>query len=405
MSQSRRGEAAIDEQEARRVAAELAARCEPKVNRLARELAERRFAAIPDYAGLPADMRDLEIAGTARYAIRQFLDMAAGAHVDEDDLRLFLERAAQRAEEGVGLSTLLSTYYIGAELIWDALVAEVRPGEQDALPMLARLQIRGTNRVVAAVADAYQAAQVAVQDERRDALREVARALLAGEPARATADRYGIPLPAAYLVLNLHLPGRSPNGVAERRLLRRVRAALEGFAGGTPLTLLDGRGVHVLLPLDAARRTAELRRALVRAGTDAGPVTIGAARADGAADVPGASARAARIARIARATGRPPGVYELRDVLLDYHLSGAPDGGRAVAAALDPLDGRPELLATLRAFLDEDLDRRRTAAALAVHPNTVDNRLARIARLIGVDPRTTRGTLLCATALTLRRLG
>ncbi|QFG20620.1 CdaR family transcriptional regulator [Actinomadura sp. WMMB 499] len=395
----------MDEREVRRIAAALAARCEPKVNRLARELAERRFAAIPDYAGLPADMRDLEIAGTARYAIRQFLDMAAGTRVDEDDLRLFLERAAQRAEEGVGLSTLLSTYYIGAELIWDALVAEVRPGEQDALPMLARLQIRGTNRVVTAVADAYQAAQAAIQDERRDALREVARALLAGEPARATADRYGIPLPDAYLVLNLRLPEQPPTGVAGRRLLRRVRAALEGFAGGTLLTLLDGRGVHVLLPRDAAGRTAELRRALARAGTGTEAVTAGAAPSRGAADVPEASGRAARIARIARATGRPPGLYELRDVLLDYHLSGAPDGGRELAAALDPLDDHPELMATLRAFLDQDLDRRRTAAALAVHPNTVDNRLARTARLIGVDPRTTRGTLLCATALTLRRLG
>ncbi|WP_125612967.1 PucR family transcriptional regulator [Actinomadura sp. WAC 06369] len=389
----------IDEREARRIAAAVAARCEPKVNRLARELAERRFAAIPDYADLPADMRDLEIAATARFAIRQFLDLLGGTPADRDDRRLFLERAAQRAEEGVGLSTLLSTYYIGAELIWDALVAEVRPAERDALPLLARLQIRETNRVVAAVADAYQAAQAAVQDERRDALREIARALVAGEPARATAERYGVPLPDSFLVLNLPLPDR-PAGVAERRLQRRVRAAVEGFAGGATLTHLDGRGVHVLLPLRAADRMDELRRALGRAE----PAAVGAARAR-AADVPGASARAARIARIARATGRPPGVYELGDVLLDYHLSGAPDGGPALAAVLDPLDGHPELLETLRAFLDHDLDRRRTAAALAVHPNTVDNRLARTSRLIGVDPRTTRGTLLCATALTLRRLG
>ncbi|WP_433248313.1 helix-turn-helix domain-containing protein [Actinomadura nitritigenes] len=395
----------------RQVAADLAARCEGQVNRLARELTQRRFAAIPEYADLPADMRDVEIAATARHAIRRFLRSAEGAPADEDDLRLFRERAAQRAEEGMPLANLLASYYIGAEVVWDALVAEARPDELAALPMLARLQLRGTNRVVVAVTEAYQAERAAILDERREAVREVARALLAGEPARATADRFGIPLADAYLVLHLRFAGAGAGaaagaaagaGIAERRVLRRIRAGLEGFGEGTPLLLRDERGVHVLLPSAAAERLPELERLLTGAGTAAGPVVAGAARSEGTADVPDASRRAARIAGIAEAAGRPAGVYELGDVLLDYHLTGPGDSGPAVAAGLDPLGARPELLATLRAFLDADMDRRRAAAALAVHPNTVDNRLARIARLTGADPRTTRGVLLCAAALTLR---
>ncbi|QKG20706.1 helix-turn-helix domain-containing protein [Actinomadura verrucosospora] len=323
--------------------------------------------------------------------------------MDEDDLRLFRERAAQRAEEGLPLANLLASYYIGAEVVWDALVAEARPDELEALPMLARLQLRGTNRVVVAVTEAYQAERAAILDERREAVREVARALLAGEPARATADRFGIPLADAYLVLHLRLAGAAASpGIAERRVLRRIRAGLEGFGEGMPLMLQDGRGVHVLLPSHAAERLAELGRLLAGAGAAAGPVVAGAARSAGTADVPEAARRAARIAGIAQSAGRPAGVYELDDVLLDYHLAGGGDSGPAVAAALDPLDGRPELLDTLRAFLDADMDRRRAAAALAVHPNTVDNRLARIGRLTGADPRTTRGMLLCAAALTLR---
>ncbi|MFF0520059.1 PucR family transcriptional regulator [Actinomadura nitritigenes] len=385
----------------RQVAADLAARCEGQVNRLARELTQRRFAAIPEYADLPADMRDVEIAATARHAIRRFLRLAEGAPADEDDLRLFRERAAQRAEEGMPLANLLASYYIGAEVVWDALVAEARPDELAALPMLARLQLRGTNRVVGAVTEAYQAERAAILDERREAVREVARALLAGEPARATADRFGIPLADAYLVLHLRFAATGA-GIAERRVLRRIRAGLEGFGEGTPLLLRDERGVHVLLPSAAAERLPELARLLTGAGTAAGPVIAGAARSEGTADVPDASRRAARIAGIAEAAGRPAGVYELGDVLLDYHLTGPGDSGPAVAAVLDPLGARPELLDTLRAFLDADMDRRRAAAALAVHPNTVDNRLARIARLTGADPRTTRGVLLCAAALTLR---
>ncbi|MQY07778.1 PucR family transcriptional regulator [Actinomadura macrotermitis] len=391
------------DEEVRRVAARIAARCEGQVNRLARDLAERRFAVLPEYSGLPEDMRDLEIAGTARYALRQFLHNAMGVPVGEEDLALFRERAAQRAEEGIDLATLLGTYHIGAEAVWDALCAAARPGEEEALRWLARVQLRGLGRVVAAVTAAYQAEQAAILAERREALREVARALLTGESAHATAARLGVPLAPAYLVLNLRQADVAAGGaVADRRALRRVRARLDGFTGDPPLTLPDADGGHVLLPAAAADRMEELTRLVL---SPAEPLVVGAARSRGVADVPAAAGQAARIAHIAQATGRPPGLYEMGDVLLDYHLSGAADSGRTVAALLDPLDGSPELLATLRAFLDNDADRRRTARALAVHPNTVDNRLARAARLLGVDPRTTRGMLLCAAALTLRQLG
>ena len=45
-----------------------------------------------------------------------------------------------------------------------------------------------------------------------------------------------------------------------------------------------------------------------------------------------------------------------------------------------------ELLTTLRAHLDGGLNRRHTARTLHLHPNTVDYRLRRIARLTGLDP-------------------
>jgi DNA-binding PucR family transcriptional regulator len=59
----------------------------------------------------------------------------------------------------------------------------------------------------------------------------------------------------------------------------------------------------------------------------------------------------------------------------------------------------------VRIFLEEQHDRRRTARRLALHPNTVDNRLARVAELTGLDPSTPRGVTLLVTALALRDLG
>ncbi|MEV8561430.1 helix-turn-helix domain-containing protein [Streptomyces sp. NPDC051917] len=82
-----------------------------------------------------------------------------------------------------------------------------------------------------------------------------------------------------------------------------------------------------------------------------------------------------------------------------------PHGTDAVAVRLlEPLDSQPGLTATVAAFLDCDFDRRRTAQTLDVHLNTVDNRLARVTELTGVDPHTARGVQLFGVALTLHRI-
>ena len=49
------------------------------------------------------------------------------------------------------------------------------------------------------------------------------------------------------------------------------------------------------------------------------------------------------------------------------------------------LEGRGDLLDTLRTFLATGLDRRRTAERLHIHPNTVDYRLRRTTALTGLS--------------------
>ena len=131
------------------------------------------------------------------------------------------------------------------------------------------------------------------------------------------------------------------------------------------------------------------------------PLVVGAAWAAAPALVPAAAEQARGIAAVAGG----PGVYRLKDVLLDYHLARQSDATAELAALLDLLDPHPGLTESVAAFLGCDLDRRRTAQALNVHANTVDNRLARAAQLTGVDPRTTAGVQLYGAALTLRRCG
>jgi sugar diacid utilization regulator len=75
----------------------------------------------------------------------------------------------------------------------------------------------------------------------------------------------------------------------------------------------------------------------------------------------------------------PPGLYRLDDVALEFQLSQPGPARAKLAALLDPLRENPELLTTLRTYFHSGLSRRRAAAQLHLHPNSVDYRLRKIA--------------------------
>jgi DNA-binding PucR family transcriptional regulator len=60
---------------------------------------------------------------------------------------------------------------------------------------------------------------------------------------------------------------------------------------------------------------------------------------------------------------------------------------------------RPELLQTLRTYLETGRDRRRTAQLLHLHPNSVDNRLRRCADLSGLDATDAEEAIVVRAAL------
>ncbi|MGW3012867.1 PucR family transcriptional regulator [Streptomyces sp. NPDC001219] len=368
----------------------MAARLEPRINQLARLVVERQRAEVPGFDRLPGDMQDLEIASAARHTFRGFLRGVQG--LADTDAEVLRERAIQRASEGVHLTGLLRAYHVGAEVVADALRAAARPGEEAALLWLTRRLFTTVNSLVEQGTEAYL---LGLADQ-QEAKRELAAALLRGDAPQEVAARCGLPLEPGYLVLSVRAPVPHQEPVAARRLLHQVLVRLAPAADGRVLSLPNEQGGHILLPLGTphADLVRDLSTGLSR------PVVAGAALAAKPEDVPAAAGQAHRIAAIART----PGVHRLQDVLLDYHLAGSKDSAAELAALLDPLDGHAGLVEAVAAFLDCDLDRRRTAQALSVHPNTVDNRLTRAAQLTGLDPHTTRGVQLFGAALTLRRL-
>ena len=357
-------------------------------------------------------MKDVEIAATVRHGLRLFFSaVREQRRGGESELGFFRDRAAQRAEEGMPLHLLLRTHLVAQHGVWQALREAALPGEEADLLLLAD-QLFGTQQaLIGTVAETYLDEQAALTAERREHRRTLLRALLAGFPVLpARVEEAGVHRGA--LVLALHIPaGAGDQGalpaIAAQRRWRRVQVALERSFGSDVLAVLEADGGHVVVPREAAAdQVAEVPDNLLArlARACSAEVSIAAAVAEDAAGIARAGRTATEVLRIARLLGRGPGVYRLGDVLLEYHLSRSDESSKALAGLLDPIYDRPELVETLRAYLAQQQDRRGTARLLGLHPNTVDNRLARVGELTGADVTTPRGFALALTAFTLREL-
>ena len=386
------------------MSASLFVRVQQQMPVLARRMIATFREQVPLYAQLPQEQLEGEVLAICEDNLRTFFATLIEDRLPTDqELAEPRASAARRAQERVPLASVLTAYHLGGRLGWAELVAQAGPDETaDLLAAADRVQ-RYIQAVTAVVATSYLQEQQAISGEEGDALRALVAALLAGEPAEALAERVGRRLATTWVVLALDL-GAHPDevtagAVAERRKVRRVQARLDALIGEPVLGRLGASGGIVLLP-DVGQPLPELVAELeVAAGTS---VRVGAARARSTAAVAAAGIQAREVLRLA---GSEPGLYVLRDVLLDYQLSRPSEAQSPLAALLDPLERFPDLLRTLELYLDEDLDRRRTAVALHVHPNTLDYRLKRIEELTGLKPATTKGLHLLGSAIAVRRLG
>ncbi|WP_251020544.1 PucR family transcriptional regulator [Streptomyces sp. ISL-98] len=153
-------------------------------------------------------------------------------------------------------------------------------------------------------------------------------------------------------------------------------------------------------PLAAAALGAALGSALVDAAEDGGVRvlvsgardiapqpgwTLGVSSPVPARDLPAADTRAAQAVRRAEAT-RSPLVRDRGEPGAGVASLVAPDEARAHARAqLAPIAASPALTETLRTWLSLHGSWDRTAVALDVHRNTVRQRIARCATLLGAD--------------------
>ena len=379
---------------------------------LAEDLVSGFRDEIPIYRQLPAE----ELAGDILAITAHNLTVVARVFeyrrtptVEElDPLR---DSAARRAQEGVPLEAILTAYHLGARRVFDELFAAADATDIADVVEANRLILAYTQAVTAAVCDAYLAERESMLGQERDAAHAVVLALLNEESPIAAASLAGIRLANRYLVLSLRTaahPDEKGTGagplVAGRRKRHRIEAELASRTGEPVLSMLDVTGGVVLVP-GSEPMTWERALELFAAVSRAADVDVWAtAEWATPAGVPDAALLTGELMEVVAAFDRPPGLYRLSDMLLEYQLTRPSPARDALACLLDPLTDHDELSRTLHVHLAEGLDRRATAARLHVHPNTVDYRLRRIGGLIGVDPTDPMTLSRIEAALAARRM-
>ncbi|WP_067650608.1 PucR family transcriptional regulator [Nocardia harenae] len=321
-----------------------------------------------------------------------------------DRLGTIAATATEWARDGVPLSTTLRICHEATRVAFSLTALAVEGPDVDTLVAASDLTMQLLDTVSAEAADAYAAEARRADDE--SAAQALAVALLSGRADTALAREAGVEIANSYQVVAVAIPERAtgrrgrdnqPLDVA-RRGLNRLLAELGALFESRMLPLLDCHGGTVLVAL--TEDATELDSATLARLSKAAEVPLTATTVIGTAeDIPEAAEHAHELLALVRAGNRPPGLYPMADMAVEYQLMRGGAVSRLITAMLDPLETAPELLETLRVYLTYDMNRQRTARRLHVHPNTVDYRLRRITRLTGLDLTTAVGICRAAHAL------
>lgn len=383
---------AADTRSEAEVLAGVVRRVEP--SEVADRMVARFRSEIAGYRRLPEPVVAGQILEICRQNVELFFGLVLdGRQPTEADLAAFRESARHRAGEGMPLEDLLHAYRLGGRLGWQAIVDAAAQDERPALLYGAERLMDYVDRVSAVVAQAYldERQHLVSEEERR--LRDLFDALVGGQPVTAglqeCAEAIDFPLADLYRPFAQTLRGAAAPEHAQIAEALRSRGML---------ALTEGDRVSGLAPLDAELPDPPNGDALVAVGEPT-------MRADLSAALEELRLLVDLGRRLGHSGRLDPGAF-----VAELLLARSPRlAGLARQRALGPLEKYAErrgtdLIDTLEVFLDSDLDRRRAAERLHVHPNTLDYRLRRVGELTGLDLSRAGDLTLAALALKQRAM-
>jgi len=331
------------------------------------------------------------------------------------ELAFAREAGVRRVRQGIPIDGLLAAFRVGHRTVWDAILEEADDGTvgREAAIALARPAMEYIDIASTQVAEAYTREEAklnaAADRERRDLI----ESLLAGLVPPSIPPRVapGLDLESRFIVAVAAPAGEGSSGDGLPRAAEAISVQATATRGATLVVVRQGQVVALVGTsrggaAAALARLREARRDLAeQADTDL-RMGVGTECA-GLEGVAHGFAEAARA--LGRTTAEQP-VLALQEMsAFDYLVASAEPGTREVVLGKGRLlleaDEREggAVCETLLAYLACDLNVKRAAEVLTVHPNTVRYRMRRIAELTDADPRCFSDLLELVTVVRMAR--
>jgi DNA-binding protein Fis len=194
----------------------------------------------------------------------------------------------------------------------------------------------------------------------------------------------------AYAVVAVH------RDAGDDDLERVLEQAFWSCGGHGALSSVTGEGGFVLVPTSDEASAVELCREVSQ--ELGGELWLGVCWR-GSQEICAARYEASSVLALARGGRRPPGVYRVEDVFMEYAVMQDPAVLASFFTLITPVLRQDLLRTTLEVFIDANGNRSRAASELNIHRSTLDHRLSRIEQLTGCQPTGARGVQTLATAL------
>lgn len=342
----------------------------------------------PPEAKLPCGVVRREAAEVVAGCLGLVAAALQGRPVDEIPAAL-RTKIADWAAEGVALETVQHATHLGFRFVLELLSRRATSADSQTMVLAGQRLAEVLDRIITAFTRAYLHEIRANTVDRHAGSEALAAALISGSASTVMARGSGVTSAYAVLALAITSPPEPPARFARdrgeaRRRLHRLRTELAADPAA-PLGILSETGGTVLIPEPETGDTATVELFERLQNTARVPLLATMVHAQ-RHEIPEAAHRTHEMLELAQRLHRPARLYRFADLALEYQISRPGPARQRLAALMDPLRSRPELLQTLAVYIASSQQRQRAADLLHVHPNTLDYRLRGIAKHTGFDP-------------------
>lgn len=369
--------------------ADIARRVLADIDPLVERITAAVFDEIPPYRADLVPREDLQ--GSV---LRNLEALVAGLAerrpptVEERDVRR--ELGTRRALQGVAVDAVIKAYHVGYRELWQALVAGLPPGDEDATTKLlsaATIVWQWVHEVTDAIAAAHAATTRTLEARAVGARQRFVELLVAGDlggpEARRLVRALEFDQAGGFQVVVLR-------GASDDLDAVELQHALEANPGRQAVA---SRGAVVIVVVQDSN--IEEVATTIRRAVPGGSIAIGAARPG----LPGARASLEDAEQTAAVTGTGQ-VVRFEDAWLWATLTGADERlSRLLAPGRAVAEDHPHLSVAVQVFAAAGFSVSAAARSLGLHANTVSYRLDRWLELTGWDPRTFAGLTRSMAAL------